>query len=65
MRKCMGFDRIHAKLLKELEDVTAGPLSAIYQRSWEAGEVLADRRLADAIHIHKKGMREDPGSYRP
>ena len=47
------------------QDVTAGPLSIIYQRSWEFGEVCADGKLANVIPIYKKGMREDPGNYRP
>lgn len=34
----------------------AGPLSIIYQRSWEAGEV---------IPISKRSMKEDRGIYRP
>ena len=47
--KSMGPDGIHARVLKELADVTAGPLSIIYQRSWESGEVPADWKLASLI----------------
>ncbi|KAK4822917.1 LOW QUALITY PROTEIN: hypothetical protein QYF61_023417, partial [Mycteria americana] len=43
----------------------AGPLSIIYQRSWESGKVPDDWKLANVIPIYKKGMREDPGNYRP
>ncbi|KAK4823652.1 hypothetical protein QYF61_005004 [Mycteria americana] len=43
----------------------AGPLSIIYQRSWESGEVPDDWKLANVIPIYKKGVREDPGNYRP
>ena len=43
----------------------AGPLSIIYQRSWESGEVPADWKLANIIPIYKKGVREDPGNCRP
>ncbi|KAK4827625.1 hypothetical protein QYF61_019835 [Mycteria americana] len=59
--KSMGPDGIHPRVLKELADVTAGPHSIIYQRSWES----ADWKLANIIPIYKKGMREDPGNYRP
>ncbi|KAK4815480.1 hypothetical protein QYF61_003016, partial [Mycteria americana] len=40
--KSMGPNGIHPRVLKELADVTAGPLSIIYQRSWESHEVPTD-----------------------
>jgi len=43
----------------------SGPLSIIYQRSWEPEEVPADWKLASIIPIYKQGDREDPGYYRP
>jgi len=58
-------DGVHPRVLKELADVTAGPLSIIYQRSWQSGEVPADGSLPSTILIYKKGGREDPGNYRP
>ncbi|KAK4826952.1 hypothetical protein QYF61_012801 [Mycteria americana] len=63
--KPMGPGGIHPRVLKELVDVTAGPLSIIYQRSWESGELLADWKLAKAIPIYKNRLRETPGNYRP
>ncbi|KAK4810508.1 hypothetical protein QYF61_004288, partial [Mycteria americana] len=65
VHKSMGPDGIHPRVLKELADVTAGPLSIIYQRSWESGEIPTDWKLANVIPIYKKVMREDPGNYRP
>ncbi|KAK4806195.1 hypothetical protein QYF61_001118 [Mycteria americana] len=65
VHKSMGPDGIHPRVLKELADVMAGPLLIIYQRSWESGEVPADWKLATVIPIYKKGVREDPGNYRP
>jgi len=61
----MGPGGIHPRVLKELADVTAGPLSIIYQRSWESGEVPADWKSANVLPIYKKSMRRDPESYRP
>ena len=61
----MGPDRIHAGVLKELGDVTAGLPSIIYQRSGKSGEVPADWQLPIGIPIYKKGKREDPGNDRP
>ncbi|GAB0207248.1 mitochondrial enolase superfamily member 1 [Grus japonensis] len=65
VHKSMVPDGIHPRVLKELVDVMEGSLSIIYQRSWESGEVPADWKLANVIPIYKKGMREDPGNYRP
>ncbi|KFP46361.1 RNA-directed DNA polymerase from mobile element jockey, partial [Cathartes aura] len=63
--KSMGPDGIHPRVLKELADVIARPLSVIYQWSWESGEVPVNWKLANVIPIFKKGKKEDPGNYRP
>ncbi|KFP53461.1 hypothetical protein N323_02953, partial [Cathartes aura] len=65
VHKSTGPDGIHPRALKELADVIAGPLLIICQRSWEPGEVSADWKLATIIPVYKKGVREDPGNYRP
>jgi len=64
-RESVGPDGIHPGALKELVDVMAGPLSTVCQRSWESGEVPADWKLASVTPLCRKGVREDPGSYRP
>ncbi|KFP59003.1 RNA-directed DNA polymerase from mobile element jockey, partial [Cathartes aura] len=64
VHKSLGPDGIPPRGLEELADVMAGPLSIIYQRSWESGEVPAHWKLASVIPIYKKGVREDPGNYR-
>ncbi|GAB0178736.1 mitochondrial enolase superfamily member 1 [Grus japonensis] len=56
---------IHLRVLKELAEELAKPLSIIYQQSWLTGEVPDDWRLANVTPIYKKGQKEDPGSYRP
>ena len=45
-------------------DVTAGPLSIVYRKSWESGEVPTAWKLTSIILIYKKGVREGPGNYR-
>ncbi|RMC17993.1 hypothetical protein DUI87_04869 [Hirundo rustica rustica] len=63
--KSMGPDGIHPRVMRELADELAKPLSIIYQQSWLTGEVPDDWELANVTPIHKKGGREDPSNYRP
>ncbi|KFQ83110.1 hypothetical protein N337_13196, partial [Phoenicopterus ruber ruber] len=63
--RSMGPDGIHPRVLKELAEVLAKPLSIIYQQSWLTGEVPIDWKLANVTPIYKKGRKEDPGNYRP
>ena len=61
----MGPDEIHPRVLRELAEVIAKPLSIFYQRSLLMGEVPEDWRLANVTPIYKKGCRKDLGNYRP
>ncbi|KAK0674966.1 LIN1 transcriptase, partial [Pygoscelis papua] len=63
--KSMGPDGIHPRVLRELAEELAKPLSIIYQQSWLTGEVPDDWRLANVTPIYKKGQKEDPGNYWP
>ncbi|GAB0195797.1 mitochondrial enolase superfamily member 1 [Grus japonensis] len=62
--KSMGPDGIHLRVLRELAEELAKPLSIIYQQSWLTGEVPDDWRLASVMPIYKKGQKEDLGNYR-
>ena len=63
--KSMGPDGLHPRVLKELADVVAKPLSIIFQQSWLTRDVSVDWKLANVMPIFKKGQKDDPGSYRP
>jgi len=63
--KSTGPNGMHPRVLKELADVIAEPLSIIFERSWRTGEVPKDWRKAIVTPIFKKGKKEGPGSYRP
>ncbi|KAK4816316.1 hypothetical protein QYF61_015000 [Mycteria americana] len=63
--KSMGLDGIHPRVLRELVEELATPLSIVYQQSWLTGEVPDNWRLASVTPIYKKGQKEDPGKSRP
>ncbi len=63
--KSMGPDGLHPRVLRELVDVVAKPLSIIFQQSWLTRDVPVDWKLANVMPIFKKGQKDDPGSYRP
>ncbi|RMB94983.1 hypothetical protein DUI87_28526 [Hirundo rustica rustica] len=65
IHKSMGPDGMHPRVMRQLADDLAKPLSIIYQQSWLTGEVPDDWKLANVTPIHKKGGREDPGNCRP
>jgi len=60
-----GPDGIHPRVLKQLADVLAKPLSIVYQQSWLTGNIPVDWKLANVAPIYKKGWKKDPGNYRP
>ncbi|KAK4807158.1 hypothetical protein QYF61_024278 [Mycteria americana] len=63
--KSTGLDGIHPRVLGEVADIVARPLSIISEKLWRSGDVPDDWKRANVMPIYKKGPKEDPGNYRP
>jgi len=58
----MGLNGIHPWVLRELMDEVAKPLSIIFERSWQSGEVPTDWKRENITLIFKKGKQKILGS---
>jgi len=52
------------RVLRELADVIAEPLSIISERSRRTGEVPEDWRKANVTAVFTQGKKQDPANYR-
>ena len=65
VNKSAGVDDLHPKLLFELRNELAKPLSKLFKLSLEMGAVPQDWRDANVTPLFKKGSRSQPENYRP
>jgi len=56
---------MHPRVLRELADAVAKPLSMIFEESWQSCEVPGDWKKDNVTLIFKKGKNDDPGNYQP
>jgi len=60
-----GPDGITARILQTFKTQLSGPLSNIFNKSFQSGSVPKDWRIGNVTPIFKKGVKGDPGNYRP
>ena len=63
--KASGPDVIPGRLLKEGADWLAGPLTELFNKSIEAGQLPRDWTRANMTPVFKKGNKHSPSNYRP
>ena len=63
--KSPGPDKLHPKLLKELNNELSLPLSIIFTKSLEEGRLPHEWKTANVTAIFKKGQKKKASNYRP
>ena len=63
--KATGPDEIPAKLLKETASVIAPSLCRIFNKLLQLWSLQSDWKLANVLHVHKKGAKDHVENYRP
>ncbi|KFP03472.1 hypothetical protein N300_01566, partial [Calypte anna] len=56
---------IHPHALERTGDGVVKPLSIIFEKFWQSGEVPTDWKRGNITPIFKKEKREEPGNHRP
>ena len=65
VNKSCGPDNLHPRLLFELADIIALPVTILFNKTLKSGELPKDWKMAFITGIFKKGSRHLPENYRP
>ena len=65
VNKSCGPDAVHPRMLKELADLIAVPITFLLNRTLEKNEIPLDWKMAYVSPIFKKGARNRAENYRP
>ena len=60
-----GPDGIPPRILKEFSAELSKPLSILYERSMDEGEIPQEWRESEVVPLHKGGSKFGPANYRP
>lgn len=58
----MGPDEIHKQGLSALMDEVSQPVSIVFEKSWQSGQVPTDCKRESIFPIFKKGKEEGLGN---
>jgi len=62
IHKSMGFEKMHPRVLRELADVIAKTLFALFERSWQSGKAPGDWRKETLCPFLKRVGRRTLGT---
>ena len=65
VNKSCGPDNLHPRLLFELADIIALPVTILFNATLKNGDLPQDWKMAFITGIYKKGSRHLPENYRP
>ena len=65
VNKSCGPDNVHPKMLIELVDILAGPISLLLNKTIEEGDIPVDWKRAWVSPVYKKGSKNKAENYRP
>jgi len=58
----MGPNEMHPRVLRELADVIVKPLSVVFEKSWQSGEVPDDCEKGTIAPVFEKSRKKDRGN---